>query len=49
MRYADDDRGLRDAKLVEKCRYGALVARDDGTIVAGGFRKLWPATSSGAA
>lgn len=49
VRYADDDKGLRDAKLVEKCRYGALVARDDGTIVAVGFRKLWPATSSGAA
>lgn len=28
--------------LVEKCRYGALVAKDDGRILAVGFRKLWP-------
>jgi len=31
-----------DAVLVEKCRYGALVARDDGTLMAVGFRKLVP-------
>ena len=43
IRYADEAGTLRAAKLVEKCRYGALVARDDGTIVAVGFRKLWPA------
>lgn len=29
--------------LVEKCRYGALVERDDGTILGVGFRRLWPA------
>jgi hypothetical protein len=43
VRYADDAGTLRDGKLVEKCRYGALVLRDDGAIVAVGFRKLWPA------
>ena len=32
-----------EAVLVEKCRYGALVARDDGTLMAVGFRKLVPA------
>ena len=42
VRYADDTGSARDGKLVEKCRYGALVARSDGTIVAVGFRKLWP-------
>ena len=26
----------------EKCRYGALVAKDDGAVLAVGFRKLWP-------
>jgi hypothetical protein len=47
VRYADDSGALRDGKLVEKCRYGALVLRDDGAIVAVGFRKLWPAPRAG--
>jgi hypothetical protein len=49
VRYADDSGGLLGGKLVEKCRYGALIVRDDGAVVAVGFRKLWPATSAGAA
>jgi hypothetical protein len=49
VRYADERGGLRDGRLVEKCRWGALVLRDDGAIVAVGFRKLWPAKASGAA
>lgn len=28
--------------VVERCRGGALVARDDGSVLAVGFRKLWP-------
>jgi hypothetical protein len=47
VRYADDGGSLRDGKLVEKCRYGALVLRDDGGIVAVGFRKLWPVATAG--
>ena len=48
VRYADDTGGrLQDGTLMEKCRYGALVARSDGGIVAVGFRKLWPAAPSG--
>ncbi|HEY8074870.1 MAG TPA: hypothetical protein VIF62_12190 [Labilithrix sp.] len=47
VRYADAAGDLRDGKLVEKCRYGALVLRDDGAIVAVGFRKLWPAAATG--
>jgi hypothetical protein len=43
VRWADGGGSLRDGKLVEKCRYGALVLRGDGAIVAVGFRKLWPA------
>lgn len=35
--------GLAEGTLVEKCRFGALVARDDGTIMGVGFRRLWPA------
>ncbi|MBS2013543.1 MAG: hypothetical protein JST00_11680 [Deltaproteobacteria bacterium] len=48
VRYADDTNTLLTGKLVEKCRYGALIVRDDGTVVAVGFRKLWPATAAGA-
>lgn len=47
VRYADEAGTLRDGKLVEKCRYGALILRDDGAIVAVGFRKLWPAPRAG--
>jgi hypothetical protein len=32
--------------LVEKCRYGALVAKRDGTLLAVGFRRLWPAENA---
>jgi hypothetical protein len=49
VRYADDMGGLLGGKLVEKCRYGALVVRDDGAVVAVGFRKLWPASTAGLA
>jgi hypothetical protein len=45
IRYADDKGGLLSGKLVEKCRYGALVVREDGAVIAVGFRKLWPAAS----
>jgi hypothetical protein len=46
VRYADDSGQLVDGKLVEKCRWGALVLRDDGAVVAVGFRKLWPAPTT---
>lgn len=49
VRYAGDDGGLVTAKVVEKCRWGALVAREDGAVIAVGFRKLWPSTSDGEA
>jgi len=48
VRYADDAVGLVSGKLVEKCRYGALVVRDDGTVIAVGFRKLWPGAGASA-
>jgi hypothetical protein len=34
--------GMVEGLLFEKCRYGALVAKDDGAVIAVGFRKLWP-------
>jgi len=43
VRFEEPEKGLQEGLLFEKCRYGALVAKDDGTIVAVGFRKLWPA------
>lgn len=33
-------------KLISKCRYGGLVALANGTVLAVGFRKLWPVTST---
>lgn len=32
--------GLGDGALVEKCRFGALVERDDRTVLGIGFRRL---------
>lgn len=49
VRYANEAGVLLGGKLVEKCRYGALILRDDGAIVAVGFRKLWPAAGAGQA
>lgn len=43
VRYVDSGE-LCEATLVEKCRYGGLVRRDDRRIMAVGFRKLHPAS-----
>jgi hypothetical protein len=32
--------GLGEGALVEKCRFGALVARGDGTVLGVGFRRI---------
>lgn len=32
--------------LFEKCRYGALIATDSGTVFAVGFRRIWPLPAS---
>lgn len=42
VRFTDEANRLSEGVLLEKCRYGALVARDDGRIMAVGFRKLFP-------
>jgi hypothetical protein len=34
------DGGLGEGALVEKCRFGGLVERVDGTVVGVGFRRL---------
>ncbi len=45
VRYADGGGALVEGRVVEKCRWGALVLREDGTVIAVGFRKLWPSPS----
>lgn len=49
VRYADDSGELVAGKIVEKCRWGALVVRDDGVVVAVGFRKIWPSPEGASA
>ncbi len=41
IRYLDENR-VDEGTLVEKCRFGALVERGDGTILGLGFRRLFP-------
>lgn len=40
------DAGTGEGTLVEKCKFGALVERDDRTLVGVSFRRLWPATAN---
>ncbi len=44
LRYEAHGESMRGT-LIEKCRYGALIATPDGRILAVGFRKLWPMPS----
>jgi hypothetical protein len=41
-----NDSGTDEGTLVEKCKFGALVERDDRTIVGVSFRRLWPAEAN---
>lgn len=43
--FASDD-GPHEGILVEKCRFGALVERVDGTIIGLGFQRVWAATDN---
>jgi len=45
VRYQHGDGSYEEGSLVEKCRFGALVLRDDATIVGVGFRRIWPLVS----
>ena len=36
--------GIAQGTLIEKCRYGAVVRRDDETVMGVGFRRIWPLT-----
>jgi hypothetical protein len=35
---------ITEGRIVEKCRYGAIVVTRGARVVAVGFRKLWPAS-----
>jgi hypothetical protein len=35
--------GVGEGDLIEKCRFGALIERGDGTVLGVGFRRLWSA------
>lgn len=45
VRYRHDT-GVEEGTLVEKCKFGALVERDDRTVVGVSFRRLWPADAN---
>jgi hypothetical protein len=45
VRYEATGDVMAEGLLLEKCRFGALVAAPDGRILAVGFRKLWPIVS----
>jgi len=45
VRYRDEVR-VAEGRLVEKCRFGALIERDDGSIVAVGFRRVSAAVTN---
>lgn len=40
------DTGTGEGTLVEKCKFGALVERDDQTVVGVSFRRLWPSEAN---
>ena len=42
VRFPTDDH-IHDGILIEKCRFGALVERNDGKLVGLGFQRVWPA------
>ncbi len=45
VRYDAGEGRVAEGAVIERCRYGALVARDDGAVMAIGFRRLWPVGS----
>jgi hypothetical protein len=40
--------GFAQGTLIEKCRYGAVVRRDDAAVMGVGFRRIWPLTDPNA-
>jgi hypothetical protein len=46
VRYSATSDSMEEGTLVEKCRYGALILRDDNTLMGVGFRRIWPVNIS---
>lgn len=42
VRFEPPNQPAQEGVLFEKCRYGALVANDAGSVFAVGFRRIWP-------
>jgi len=38
------DAGVGEGALIEKCRFGGLIERADGSVVGVGFRRIWSAS-----
>jgi hypothetical protein len=43
VRYEPSPGRFGEGTLVEKCRFGGVLVRDDGVLVGVGFRRVWPA------
>jgi hypothetical protein len=43
VRWERED-GLTEGRILEKCRYGAIVVTRSARLIAVGFRKIWPAS-----
>lgn len=48
VRFAAEGAVAEPGTLLEKCRWGALVQREDGVVVGVGFRRVVPAPPPGA-
>lgn len=46
VRYQHES-GLEEGTLVEKCRFGGIIERDDRVVFGVGFRRIWPAVLPG--
>jgi hypothetical protein len=47
INYLEEDR-VGEGVILEKCRFGAVIERNDGKLVGLGFRRLWPAEETAA-
>ncbi len=47
VRYQNDS-GFGEGVLIEKCRFGGLIERDDRVVLGVGFRRIWPISKASA-
>ena len=46
VRFLAGDGRIREGKLIERCRFGGLVALDEGTVLGVGFSRFLPLAST---